>query len=142
MKYQSQCRRHFTTSEDQHRISEYYNRRSKTILQIEEIRLGLPQSFIQRFLPIRLHLLLYRLQIVHEPEGLDYEARNTFSVWCIEHIELDASLLNLAFYYDERDPHVNGKQQSSDVEIRGSEYLPEMREMSRDIEKRLGRFGS
>ena len=132
---QSRSGRPSMTSEDERRMSNYFNRPTRTSLRTAEIRLGLPRSSIQRVLRNRLHLFPDRLQIVQELEDRDYEARIAFSNWFIEKIELDASYLNRVIFSDECVFHVDGKLNKHNLRIWVSENPHETRKVSRDSAK-------
>ena len=97
---QSRSGRPSMTSEDEERVSNYFNRHPRTSLRAAESHLGLPRSSIQRILRNRLHLFPYRLHIVQALKERDYEARTEFANWCLQNVESDESFLNRIDFFE------------------------------------------
>lgn len=62
------------TSDNEQKVSSYFNRQQMTWLRIVKRRLGPPSSYFQRILQNKFHLFPYTLNTLEELEVPDYEA--------------------------------------------------------------------
>lgn len=96
---------------------------------------GIPQPTVWKVLRKRLHLRPYKLTMVQQISDLDKVARSEFCVEMFERIEADETFLKKIIFSDESTFHVNGKVNTRNCRIWGSEKPHVIIEHVRDSPK-------
>ena len=122
------------SEENVQRVRDSFLRSPKKSVRKASRALGMPVMTVWEILRKRLHMHPYRLQLLQAVKPTDYAVSSNFALEMLQQLEND-DFLDCVVFSDESTFHLNGKVNTHNIIIWGSENSREFVQSDTDIPK-------